>query len=741
MKLICGVGIFGSLVLVGLAGCSDAVQRASESNFNVKVTVIGLSGSGLQLRNNGVDALDVVSNGIQQFSEGQSPGTEYTVAVAQQPVHLTQTCTVENGSGQMQNADVDNVIVRCIDNVAPQVIQIDPPANAPSVDPDSAITVTFDDPIASLELGWFVVRNATGVAVSGTFDFPAPNQVRFNPTESLLLSSIYSVTLGAAIKDLSGNALSNPITQQFSTRDGRWGAISYRAPSDGSFTPTINALNNGNINLVWITSSIGVVSLHAQSYSHKTKSWSAISTAPQPDGISFSVSRGTGSLTVVGPLSNSVDNTSPIMVIDLINGNWAPNAIDISNTSQPLVGNNTKNFVSAVSNANGGAAVMWLQSGMTSYQVRGNVYGKDGWSSEAHSISAVLSDGTRPAMALDNNGRVIVFWQEGDASMKAQHYSRDTGWENSARKMGKAFLYGADTMLVSFDQFGNAIATWVYNSRGGYEIAANYYQNSPPAGWLSTEGITVRTSSAQQGSNPSVHFDQSGNAHMIWTGPVGLNVAYRQLVSSHFSVATKTWSTPSEFLIQSSDLYQEVALASGDVIVVYGNNNNSSSSRLHAARLSKGIWSPVLASLTQPLSTIYTIGRVSLSANASQVLAAWTLHEPASTNPDSIWVNLYSANSWSVDPFPIKLPSVDKVVDVYATLDEYGNALVTWGVEVGVSAYDWFAIRYVHGTWQSEPKKLNNIPILLHPDLYVDKTGAVTAIWFEGNKLALRRFE
>lgn len=85
---------------------------ASVASFAVKVTVAGLSGSGLVLQNGGADDLAIGANGQHVFSTRLPTGAPYDVKVRVQPSSPTQECVVTAGTGTMGGADVP-VVVNC----------------------------------------------------------------------------------------------------------------------------------------------------------------------------------------------------------------------------------------------------------------------------------------------------------------------------------------------------------------------------------------------------------------------------------------------------------------------------------------------------------------------------------------------------------------------------------------------------------------------------------------------------
>ena len=80
-------------------------------------SVTGLEGSGLVLRNNGVDDEPIAADGEFTFDTLLTPDSFYNVTVSTQPTNPAQTCSVENGSGTVPAQAVTNVAVSCGDVV------------------------------------------------------------------------------------------------------------------------------------------------------------------------------------------------------------------------------------------------------------------------------------------------------------------------------------------------------------------------------------------------------------------------------------------------------------------------------------------------------------------------------------------------------------------------------------------------------------------------------------------------
>ncbi len=78
-----------------------------------------------------------------------------------------------------------------------------------------AFTKAMDRPATA---GAFRLETPAGVAVAGTFTWPDERTVEFRPTAPLAMSLRYRVTVTTGSRDQHGNALSAPVTWEFTTR-------------------------------------------------------------------------------------------------------------------------------------------------------------------------------------------------------------------------------------------------------------------------------------------------------------------------------------------------------------------------------------------------------------------------------------------------------------------------------------------------------------------------------------------
>jgi hypothetical protein len=94
------------------ANVTNVSVTCSTTTYTIGGSVLGLSGSGLVLQDNGTDDFTVTGNGTFTFATAVAAGTSYSVSIKTQPTNPTQTCSVSNATG-VANANVTNVSVTC----------------------------------------------------------------------------------------------------------------------------------------------------------------------------------------------------------------------------------------------------------------------------------------------------------------------------------------------------------------------------------------------------------------------------------------------------------------------------------------------------------------------------------------------------------------------------------------------------------------------------------------------------
>lgn len=108
-----GTGVIGTTNVIDVTVACTVNPQAT---YTVGGMVSGLQGT-LQLTDNGHDVLVLASNGAFTFAQALFDKAAYDVTVSAQPAG--QTCTITNGAGTMQGADVTSVSVTCVTPTPP----------------------------------------------------------------------------------------------------------------------------------------------------------------------------------------------------------------------------------------------------------------------------------------------------------------------------------------------------------------------------------------------------------------------------------------------------------------------------------------------------------------------------------------------------------------------------------------------------------------------------------------------
>ena len=146
--------VSGGTGMVVSGAVTSAVVNCATNAYVIGGTVSGLAGTGLVLAN-GTNTATVNANGTFAFSQAVSSGGSYAVTVQKQPTGPSQTCSVVNGTGSVQAANVTTVQVVCTTDKFPVGGQI-----------------------TGLAGSGLVLVSASGetltVSKNGTFAFPTP---------------------------------------------------------------------------------------------------------------------------------------------------------------------------------------------------------------------------------------------------------------------------------------------------------------------------------------------------------------------------------------------------------------------------------------------------------------------------------------------------------------------------------------------------------------------------------------
>ena len=101
---------------IAAAAVTNVNVSCSINSFSIGGSVVGLTGTGLKLQNEGGDDLTIAANGTFAFATSQTSGTPFAVTITAMPTGPDQTCTLSGATGTVGAAAVTSVIVNCDTN-------------------------------------------------------------------------------------------------------------------------------------------------------------------------------------------------------------------------------------------------------------------------------------------------------------------------------------------------------------------------------------------------------------------------------------------------------------------------------------------------------------------------------------------------------------------------------------------------------------------------------------------------
>ncbi|TGM60006.1 hypothetical protein [Leptospira adleri] len=240
--------------LIASRDISDIRVVCSSKAYTVSGSIVGLSGSGLILLNNGADSLGVTGSSFT-FSTLVASGGGYAVSVSANPSTPAQVCSVSNSSGTVTTSNITNVLVTCSTN-----------------------SYTVSGTISGLSGSGFKLKNNGGdeISPSGT-SFVFPSAVADGGAYSISVSNqpsspkqLCSITSGAGV--IAGANVSTPsisCVNQYSvggTVNGLSGSVTlknlvnsdtFTVTADGNFTMPTGLIASETFNLTVTSNPFG----------------------------------------------------------------------------------------------------------------------------------------------------------------------------------------------------------------------------------------------------------------------------------------------------------------------------------------------------------------------------------------------------------------------------------------------------------------------------------------------------
>jgi hypothetical protein len=531
--------------------------------YSIGGSVTGMTGSGLLISNNTTDELTLDASGNFVFAGELEDAEDYDVQIVAQPANPDNVCTLANGSGTVNAADVADVQIECTGPLA--LIDTAPADDDQNVSRAIEPILTFSEDIDSatvLPANITLVSDAGDVALS--FDVSG-SEITLSPENILLPLTEYTLTVTTDVQGSDGGRLLDPVTRTFKTRDASWKTDNPIDDAAGTANDAqITFDNDGNALAVWY-----------QASATGTDLWSNYYTAGVGWGTAGLVEHNDVDLYAGSPRVGFDADGNALAVWTQTNGAtggsiWSSRFVPGSGWDTPVLvetePGDVAGFVELAMHESGDAVAVWRQfdGTGTSADIWANRHtAGSGWGS-AEIIDDADETVNRPQVVINPDGAGLAVWEQRPATTGAvwgRHYTTADGWDDMPVPISVGNLPLNPRPAIDAD--GNALV--VYDQENGFDrsIYASHY--TVAGGWETQR----RVEPGQGGHEPQVAFDAHGNALAIWKQPE--NAGGTVVIDAYVSRYTPGggWETPRS--ISSGEVFHpKIAFdASGHALAVW----------------------------------------------------------------------------------------------------------------------------------------------------------------------------
>ncbi len=568
---------------------SNVTVTCSTDTYTIGGTVSGLSGT-LVLQNNGSDNLSINSNAAFIFETTIADGSAYTVTASSQP--FEQTCSVSNGTGTLDGADVSNVTVTC-----------------------STDTYAIGGTVSGLSGSLLLQNNGSddlSVDANGPFNFST--EVADNTSYSAALDSS-PLLQNCAVSNESGTVSADITNITVICSDKVWADPSdiddFMNPiaDNGNTTlkPQVNMSPEGDAIVNWSQESAsGMFSFRVFKSEYRSGSWSGPSVKTDfisPDRFSVAsktaMSSNGDAVMVWSGWDNNTDCTGvpcyQTFYAEYRNSVWSyPSDADDNISPNTTDSNDQSVFIDTAGNT----LILWRQDDASGdSQIFKSEYRSGSWthpSGLSDNISPDGSDVSYPDAAMDSNGNAIIVWSQNSKIYRTEY--RSGSWDSP--EIISPGVRTATQPSVAMSSNGDAVITWRQIAAiGGYRIFKSEYRN----GSWNNPGDSDYIGPQVGGTTavtPRVVMDSGGNTIIVWRQQDGSG-DYQIFKSEYRS---GSWTHPTDLSDNispdGSDAgtdatlhYPRIAMDdNGNAIVVWQQFDNSSNRQIFRAVYQNSSW-------------------------------------------------------------------------------------------------------------------------------------------------------
>lgn len=368
------------------------------------------------------------------------------------------------------------------------------------------------------------------------------------PPDALRPLTRFQARLGSGIASTSGNTFAG-FDWFFTTRDSQWDA-DHRPIANNVVDTALGLDAAGNAMTIAILSANQRSFVQYAAWMHATDALGS-SGGNIGDGqgdigqIALSVN-GAGRAVALWTQFNGIQGngtrTDAFVNIGSTTGAWGTatrvDTIDLSSAMWPDV----------VADAAGNAIAVWEQSvsdqdpQKTIWYTRFNAT-TGVWSPAQHAVSGGNADASRPHMAVDTAGRVLLVWAQ-NGQINSRRWDTATNSWGTRTLITTPVVQGevAGEPRVAMTPSGDAVAVWSRTSAGAGTRTDIWFSRFSGATGAWSGPALVETTDVGPASKPQVAMDALGNAFATWEQS---NNVIPTIYVNRMRAATGTWGTES----------------------------------------------------------------------------------------------------------------------------------------------------------------------------------------------------
>jgi len=362
----------------------------------------------------------------------------------------------------------------------------------------------------------------------------------------------------------------------------------------------------------------------------------SVTVKTQPSGQTCAVSSGSGTIASANVSSVAVACTAATAIGSRT---WSTAALLETNNNSGTTSSN------AVFDQDGNIHVFWMQSDGTATSLYARRYdaGTSTWGTAATIETSTSATSGTPRAAVDASGNVLVgFILNG--SIATNYFNASTSsWVGAQNhETGGDVIAQFD---VAMSANGNAFVVWIQNDTVADSLWARHYDGATST-WQGTTGDDFRIETyTNNGFNPEIVMDDTGNAFVIWSQNTGTN---QDIVTLEYTQGTSSWGTTP--VILNSDTVNNATVpkvgmdASGNIVVVWqqtaGAIENIWANRYVASTTSWGT-----ASKIETVDTGTALAPAVAVASSGDAIAVWEQDNGSALH--EVWAAVYDASTTS----------------------------------------------------------------------------------------------